>query len=199
MATGARKRNGGWRRWKINPVDPLLVRRVESEREMSPLLARTLAARGLTTPQEVRRFLDARLADNLGDPFGLKDMDRAADRVAEAVRRQERIAIFGDYDVDGITATVLLLHLFRWLGADPFYYIPHRVDEGYGLSCEAIDFLADKGARLLITVDNGISSVAEVDYAASRGLDCVVTDHHQAGAELPRARAVVNPNRGDCS
>jgi single-stranded-DNA-specific exonuclease len=199
MAASARKGNGGPRRWAIAQADEASVRRLELEQGISPLLARTLVGRGLTAPQEARLFLDARLADNLGDPFGLKDMERAADRVADAVRRKERIAVFGDYDVDGITATVLLLRLLRWLGADPFYYIPHRVDEGYGLSCEAIDLLADKGTRLLITVDNGISSVAEVDYAMSRGLDCVITDHHLAGPQLPRAWAVVNPNRSDCT
>jgi len=199
MATGARKYNNIRRQWAIVQTDEAVVRRLEAEEAISPLLARTLASRGLTTTQQARNFLDPRLADNLGDPFCLKDMDRAADRLAQAIRRGERIAVFGDYDVDGITATVLLLRLLRWQGADPFYYIPHRVDEGYGLSCEAIDSLAGQGVGLLVTVDNGISSVAEVDYAQSKDLDCIVTDHHQPGSELPRARAVVNPNQSDCS
>jgi single-stranded-DNA-specific exonuclease len=199
MGSAVPKRNAGQRRWTVGRPDGSALRRLENEGSISPLLARVLASRGFTEPQAARSFLDARLADHLGDPFRMKDMERAADRVADAVRRHERIAVFGDYDVDGITATVLLLRLMHWLGAECLYYIPHRVDEGYGLSCDAIASLADKGVRLLVTVDNGITSVDEVDFATSRGMDCVVTDHHRPGPLLPRAWAVVNPNRGDCT
>jgi len=199
MASAARKRYVVGRRWAIGQADPSVLRRLESDGTVSPLLARVLAGRSLTTPQAARSFLESRLADLLSDPFALRDMDKAADRVAEAVRKHESIAVFGDYDVDGITATVLLLRLLRWLGSDPVYYIPHRVNEGYGLSCDAIDLLAGKGIRLLITVDNGITSLDEVDHATSLGLDCVVTDHHLPGPTLPRASAVVDPHRPDCA
>lgn len=199
MGKATRRRNGTERRWRIGQAAPAALRGLEGEGGFSPLLARVLLNRGLASLPDARRFLDARLADFLSDPFGLKDMDRAADRLADAVRSGEPLAIFGDYDVDGITATVLLLRLLRWLGADPHYYIPHRVDEGYGLSCEAIDSLAAKGVRLLVTVDNGITSFAEIAHATSLGLDCVVTDHHRLGDHLPSAWAVVNPNRPDCT
>jgi len=199
MATATRRRYPIERRWLIGQADEAVLRRLESDGTISPLLARVLANRGLTAREAARSFLDARLADNLRDPFGLRDMDRAAERVAEAIRRNESLAIFGDYDVDGITATVLLIRLFRRLGADPAYYIPHRVDEGYGLSRKAIEVLAAKGIRLLVTVDNGISSLDEVAHAKSLGLDCVVTDHHLPGPSLPGAWAVVDPNRADCT
>jgi len=199
MPTERRKRHVGSWHWVVLESETPLVRQLETDEAISPLLARTLVSRGLTHPQQARTFLEARLADNLGDPFGLRDMDRAAERVVRAIERREPIAIFGDYDVDGITATVLLLRLLRWVGTDPCYYIPHRVDEGYGLNCGAVDSLASKGVRLVVTVDNGISAVAEVDHATSLGLDCVITDHHQPGPELPRAWAVVDPNRSDCT
>ncbi|MBM3335277.1 DHH family phosphoesterase, partial [Candidatus Sumerlaeota bacterium] len=199
MPSASRKRRNGGRPWAVRSPDAAIVKHLEAEGGFSPLLARTLAGRGLATADSARSFLDARLTDLLGDPFGLKDMDRAVGRVARAIAEREQIAIFGDYDVDGITATVLMLRVLRWLKTEPIYYIPHRTDEGYGLSCEAIDSLASRGVRLLVTVDNGITSLEEVDHARSRGLDCVVTDHHQAGAKLPDACAVVNPNRPDCT
>jgi len=185
--------------WSIARPDPSAVRKLESEAALSPLLALALAARGISSPSGAREFLNASLAANLGDPFGLKDMKEAADRLVSAIERGERIAVFGDYDVDGITATVVALRLLRNLGADAFYYIPHRVDEGYGMSREAIDQIAAEGARLILTVDNGISSIEEVEYARSLGVDCIVTDHHQPADRLPRACAVVNPSRGDCT
>ncbi len=198
MALAGQRPHDIVRRWAIARADKSALHRLECDASLSPLLARTLAGRGITTPQAARKFLDARLSDCVGDPFGLKDMAPAAERIAEAVRRQEPIGIFGDYDVDGITATVLLLRLLRWLGADPIFYIPHRVDEGYGLSCDALDVLVRRGVRLLVTVDNGISSVDEVAHARALGMDCVITDHHLPGPNLPCACAVVNPNRSDC-
>jgi len=199
MPGHTRARRTGRSQWNIARPDPQALLRLEREGGFSPLLARALASRGLISLPDARLFLDARLADHLGDPFSMKDMEPAAERVAEAVRRGEPLAIFGDYDVDGITATVLLIRLFRWLKLEPAYYIPHRIDEGYGMSCDAVGQLAAKGVTLLITVDNGISSCEEIEFARSLGLDCVVTDHHQPGAELPRACAVVDPSRADCA
>lgn len=186
-------------RWVTVPSNRELVQRLEHEHALPPLLARVLGSRGFENTDDARRFLDARLTDHLGDPFELKDMDRAADRVAAAVKSGEKTAIFGDFDVDGITSTVLLIRLLRWLGVEPIYYIPHRINEGYGMSSGAVDFLSEQGTQLLITVDNGISSIEEVEHAASLGIECVITDHHQVGETLPRALAVVNPNRSDCT
>jgi single-stranded-DNA-specific exonuclease len=131
------------------------------------------------------------------DPFLLEDMEKASTRILQAIRTGERICIFGDYDVDGLTATAVLLLTVRSLGADAAYYIPHRLREGYGLQREAIDQIAAAGAQLIVTVDNGISAVEEIAHARRLGLDVVVTDHHQPGPELPEAVAVVNPNRTD--
>jgi len=164
---------------------------------LHPLLARVLVARGFDTPELARAFLNPRLSDLL-DPFALQDMDRAADRIGEALRRGERICVYGDYDVDGLTATAILLLTLRFLGAaDCFHYIPRRLGEGYGMSRKALDECAARGARLLITVDNGINALDETAYARGLGMEVVITDHHQPGPALPEAAAVVNPNRAD--
>ncbi len=129
----------------------------------------------------------------------MQDMDRAVERVARAIQQGEKIAIYGDYDVDGLTATALLLRLFRLLKVDAEWHIPHRLLEGYGMNPTALESLHKRGVKLIITVDNGISSIEEIAYASQLGMDVVVTDHHLPGARLPDAAAVVNPNRADCS
>ena len=131
-------------------------------------------------------------------PYLMKDMDRAADRIRRALADGERIAVFGDYDVDGITSTVLLMDYLKSCGAKCLRYIPRRIEDGYGLSRPAIQNLRDQGATLMITVDCGITGNEEVDFANSLGMDVVVTDHHECKEELPRAVAVVDPHRPDC-
>jgi single-stranded-DNA-specific exonuclease len=160
-------------------------------------LQAVLSARGLREEEEVRRFLDG--GGSLYDPFLLKDMDQAAERVRKAIDSFEKILVFGDYDCDGITATVILYDYLENVGADVLYYIPERGEEGYGLNPRALERIRDAGVSLVITVDNGISALEESEYAASLGLDMVITDHHKPGEKLPRACAVVDPWREDCA
>ena len=161
------------------------------------LVAAVLSARGIETPEQAAAFLERE--DKLTiSPFLMRDMDKAAARVQQAIANGERIAVFGDYDVDGITATCILADYLKSRGADVVHYIPRRIEDGYGLSRDAIKGLFDQGVRLLVTVDCGITGVEEVDYANSLGLDVVITDHHECREILPRAVAVVDPHRADC-
>ena len=161
------------------------------------LVSAVLASRGIDTAEEAAAFLEheQRLTYS---PFLMADMDKAAERVQQALTSGERIAVFGDYDVDGITATCILVDYLRSRGADVLHYIPRRIEDGYGLSCDAIEGLHRQGARLLITVDCGITGVEEVDFANSLGMDVVITDHHEGKEVLPAAAAVVDPHRPDC-
>ncbi|MBQ1262504.1 MAG: DHH family phosphoesterase, partial [Clostridia bacterium] len=162
----------------------------------SPVMARLLYTRGFTTPDAVVAFLHQE-ETQLHDPYGMQDMDRAVERIHLALKRGERIAIYGDYDVDGVTSVSLLYLYLTSRGGDVGYYIPSRIREGYGLSEPAIDRLAERGVNLMITVDTGITANAEIEYAKGLGIDTVVTDHHECRAELPKAEAVVNPHRAD--
>ncbi|MEZ4712114.1 MAG: single-stranded-DNA-specific exonuclease RecJ [Caldilineaceae bacterium] len=161
-----------------------------------PLLLQVLYNRGLRTPQEVEAFLkhtDAVVVD----PYRLQDMPAAVTRIVQAIKNDEVICVYGDFDADGVTSTALLVTALQAAGGRVGPYIPDRVDEGYGLNVDAITRIAEK-AKLLVTVDCGIRSVAEVAHAVKLGLDVIVTDHHSVGPELPPALAVVNPRRADC-
>lgn len=147
-------------------------------------------------PEEARAFLERRPGPD--DPFALHGMNKAVDRIRWAIRRKEPIAVFGDFDADGVTATALLVITLRSMGADVRPYIPHRVEEGYGLNIPAIDELADAGARLLVTVDCGIRFPREIAHARRRGMEVIVTDHHLVGTEPLEAVAVVNPHQEEC-
>ncbi len=164
---------------------------------LHPLAARVLAARGLAELEAAERFLAPRLAD-LPDPFSMKGMEAAVSRIVRAVESGERIACYGDYDVDGVTSTVLLAGFLRAAGADAVTYTPHRLVEGYGLNAAAVGRLAGEGVRLIVTLDCGITSVAEVQEAARLGLDVVVVDHHTVPVELPAAAAILNPHQPGC-
>jgi len=184
-------------RWIIAPA---WERRVEAAKRLgvSPLVAQVLHNRGLDDPQAARRFLNPQLKDLL-PPETLPGALEAAERIAAAVRERRRIVIYGDYDVDGITGTAILWHVLRLAGANVDYYIPHRLEEGYGLNAEAIAKLADEGAGLIITVDCGITAVEEAALAADRGLELIITDHHAATGELPRSACIVHPSAtGTC-
>ena len=161
------------------------------------LLATLLAGRGLTEPDTVTRFLKPSLAQ-MNNPFDLKGMEAAVVRIGQAIEKKESIWIYGDYDVDGITATATLLLTLQELGCEAEYYIPHRLSEGYGLNAEAVEQLAHDGARLIVTVDCGITAVRESIRAGELGMDLIVTDHHEPGPELPRACAVINPKQDGC-
>lgn len=160
------------------------------------LLARVLAGRGVST-DEVETFLDPSIRRLMPDPHQLTGMEAAAARLADAVEKDEAVAIFGDYDVDGATAAALLTHYLRQCGLDPIVHIPDRIFEGYGPNVDAIRSFADRGARLLVTVDCGTTSQETLAEANKLGLDVVVIDHHQADEHLPKAVAIINPNRAD--
>ncbi len=161
----------------------------------SPLTAMVLSARGIHTPKQAQAYLD--LQAPLHDPFLMKDMAKAVKRVALALERGEKIAVFGDYDVDGITATSLLTHFLRSLGGQCVPYIPGRLEEGYGLNPIAIEQLSGEGVNLIITVDCGITAVKEAQLIQSLGMELVITDHHECKDQLPDAVAVVDPHRPD--
>ena len=179
--------------WRFAAHDETEVRGLSAALKISPLMAQVLAARGLTTTEEAAEFLDAKLTD-LHDPERLPGIPAAVDRILDAIRQNRRITIYGDYDVDGVTATSLLWHCLRLCGAQVDYYIPSRIEEGYGLNVEAVEqFHADDPDRLVITVDCGIASVAEADRAKELDLELIVTDHHHFGEHLPAAAVNVHP------
>ena len=180
-------------RWVVAPSLPEDV----EPSSVSRVLRQVLWNRDLREPSEIAAFLHGEVTHST-DPFRMRDMDRAVERVAEARSRGELVAVYGDYDVDGITALVLLDEALREIGLQTTHHIPNRLDEGYGLNCDAISTLHLQGVKLLISVDCGISSAREIEYAASLGMDVIVTDHHATPAQLPPAVAVLNPHRGDC-
>ena len=185
-----------YKQWNRAACDPEARRAMEAA-GVPALAALTLCARGLDTPEKARSFL-ASGRGLLHEPLLLRDMDKAAARVQRALERRETIAVYGDYDVDGITSTCLLTHFLRSEGGHVIPYIPDRMEEGYGLNREAVDTLHRAGVGLIVTVDCGITAVEEAAFAASLGVDVVITDHHECKAELPAAAAVVDPRRGDC-
>ena len=182
--------------WKGGDFDEAAADRLRSA-GYPALLSAVLAARGVSTPEESALILD-RERNLAHSPMLMKDMDRAVDRISRALAQGERIAVFGDYDVDGITATVLLVDYLRSRGADCLKYIPRRVEDGYGLGREALQLLRDRGVTLVVTVDCGITGVEEARFAREIGVDLVITDHHECKDVLPRAAAVVDPRRSDC-
>lgn len=183
-------------RWEFRPPAPASF--VE-QLGLHPLLATLLYQRGLRDPVAARAFLAADYATGLHDPFQMRGMAEAAARIAAAIDRGELMAVYGDFDVDGVTAVALLTQAIGAMGGRIRPYIPHRAREGYGLNNVAIGQLAADGVRLLITVDCGISNYAEVAEANRLGIDVIVTDHHHPPAELPPALAVVNPKQPDCA
>lgn len=163
-----------------------------NELDISPLVAKLLINRGLTDISECERFLNSKI-EYLHDPFGLSDLSKAIDRIIEAINKKHNIWIYGDYDVDGVTSTSILILFFESLGVNVKYYIPNRFTEGYGLNNNAIDYIINKGCDLLITVDCGISSIDAINYCNQRNLDVIITDHHNCQSELPNAYAIINP------
>lgn len=186
------------RRWILKQADEGIVAHLSETLKVSSLVARILAHRGLMEPEAARRFLSSTLRSDLPSPFLIADMDRAADRVVHALQNKELICIWGDYDVDGTTGTATLVSFLREIGGDPIYYVPHRIDEGYGLNGEGLKRLSSRGVHLVVSVDCGISNYREVELARSLGIDVVIVDHHEPPQDLPRAVAVLNPHRLDC-
>ncbi|MGD1994495.1 MAG: single-stranded-DNA-specific exonuclease RecJ [Anaerolineae bacterium] len=178
------------RRWRI--AGPTPAQFLSRFSDLDPLIAQVLYNR-MPDPDEAGAFLEG--FSDLDDPFRLRDMSQAVTRLREAIRAGEPIAVYGDFDADGVTATALLVLTLRSLGAEVHPYIPHRVDEGYGLNPEALTELAEKGVRVVVTVDCGVRSVAEVNHARRAGMDVIITDHHTLGDRLPNAIAVIDPRR----
>jgi single-stranded-DNA-specific exonuclease len=184
------------KRWELRPPAPPEF--LAAMREHPPIVATLLYQRELRDPQALAAFLSSDYKNGLHDPFLMKGMEQAARRVEHAIAEGEPIAVYGDFDTDGVTAVTLLMQAIGAMGGDIRPYIPHRLNEGYGLNTEAIDRLVAEGVRLLITVDCGISNVREVAHARAAGLDVIVTDHHTPPAELPDALAVINPKQPGC-
>ncbi|NIA19509.1 MAG: single-stranded-DNA-specific exonuclease RecJ [Xanthomonadaceae bacterium] len=164
---------------------------------ISPIVAEIFLRRGIDQPEDIGRFLSPSLS-HLPDPNLLKGMEKAVKRLLQAMERHEKVLVYGDYDVDGISSTVILVQFFRQVGLHVFYHIPSRLQEGYGLNGETIREYAKEGVSLLVTVDCGISNIDEVACAASLHMDTIITDHHEPPAEIPAAYAIINPKQADC-
>ncbi len=182
--------------WTVGVVDDDKVKDIVEKLGVKEFLAKVLVAKGFDTPEKAQSYLGSNI-NSLADPFLLKDMDKAVERIKKAVSNNEKIMIYGDYDVDGITSVAALLRYLSFKGADVSPYIPERVNEGYGLNTNAIESFAKEGYTLIITVDSGITAHDEIDFANKCGIDVVITDHHECRQELPEAVAVVNPHRQD--
>lgn len=184
------------KRWSVKECDEEAVIEIADALGLYTPVAALLAGRGYCTVKDAKRFIDKENA-SLYDAFLLPDMDKAVVRIDRAINEGERIAVYGDYDVDGITAVSVIYSYLRSQGADVIYYIPDRMEEGYGVNREALDGLKNEGAELIITVDTGITANSEVEYAKEIGIDIVITDHHECKDTIPDAAAAVNPKRSD--
>ncbi|QMV43839.1 single-stranded-DNA-specific exonuclease RecJ [Cohnella cholangitidis] len=184
-------------RWDLPKLEEGITDGLAKEWKVSRIVAGVLASRGWAPSEQTTAFLRPE-TDHLHDPFAMKGMAAAVDRISRAIREGERIRVYGDYDADGVTSTALMIRLLTELGASFDTYIPHRSREGYGLNPGAIDLASEAGVQLLITVDNGISAVDQIAYAAEKGIEVVVTDHHEPPETLPDAIALVNPKQKDC-
>jgi len=184
--------------WESVQCDDGHAEMLARELGVSPVTARLLCIRGMGAIEDARRFLAPRLED-LHDPFALADMATAVDRILAAIAAKERIAVHGDYDVDGVTSTVILRRALELLGADVVHFIPERFRDGYGLQPATIDRLHGDGIHLIISVDCGIRADEAATRAGELGIDLIITDHHEPDTSLPKALAVINPKRHDCS
>lgn len=187
------------REWRLRDSgDPENVAQLSAELGIDPVLASLLVTRGVHTFEEARSFFRPSLSA-LHDPFLMKDMDLAVARLEKAVASQEKILVYGDYDVDGTTAVALVYSFIRRLTTSVDFYIPDRYDEGYGVSQKGIDWASDNGFTLIITLDCGIKAIDKVKYAADKGIDLIICDHHLPEEEIPAAAAVLDPKREDCT
>ncbi|MGM9664695.1 MAG: DHH family phosphoesterase, partial [Eubacteriales bacterium] len=186
------------KKWIIREQNEAEVSALCDTLGISDVTARVLCNRGYGDPQKAKIFIE-KSESFLHNPFLLKDMDKAVLRIQRAIENNEKITVYGDYDADGVMSVSVLLRYFRDQGIKADFYIPSRESEGYGISNEALDFIAKNGTKLIITVDTGITAMDEVAYAEGLGVDMVITDHHQCPQVLPKAAAVINPHRTDCA
>jgi len=189
--------NRVWKKWEICPGNGLEEELSIKELKISPLMARVLFNRGVSTADQARRFLSPTLSDLL-NPLIMKDMEKAVGRISRAIRNRDKITVFGDYDVDGATATALLLLFLQRAGAQVDFHLPHRLQEGYGLNIESVKKIHAQGTKLMVTVDCGITNTEEIYWAMENGLEVIVTDHHEVPEILPPALAILNPKQKDC-
>ncbi len=184
------------KKWQVYQANEEQVERLQKEYNLNKLLATILSNRGIIEEDHIRKFLNPKRSD-FYDPYEMPDMKIAVDRIIKAIENKEKIIIYGDYDVDGITSVTVLKSFIEERGIKVSEYIPNRLEEGYGLNKEAVKMIYEQGNQLMITVDCGISAVEEVDYANELGLETIITDHHEPGSELPKALAVVDAKRKD--
>ena len=189
--------NYNWNIRRLTAQEEALQQQLQRELNISSAAARMLVVRNIQSAEEARQFIRPSL-DKLHDPFLMKDMDKAVKRLHQALTKDEKILIYGDYDVDGTTAVAVIYRFLSPLTSSLDYYIPDRYNEGYGVSTQGIDYAAEQGCTLIITLDCGIKAVEKVAYAKSKGIDVIVCDHHTPGDELPAAVAVLNMKREDC-
>ncbi len=182
--------------WRLSNNNSTGKKRLAAELGINHLISQILINRNIESPDEAKKFLFPSLKD-LHNPFLMKDMEKGVDRVIDAIIRGQKITVYGDYDADGITSTVILVKFLKECCDNVSFYIPDRIREGYGLNIEAVDMIKKDGSQLILTVDCGISNHKEIDYALTLGIDTVVLDHHEVPETLPRATAAINPNRRD--
>jgi len=183
------------KRWQLRPKVPADLQ--ESFPEVDRILLQLLVSRGITTAEEIDRFLEPDYVRDTHDPFAFRQMKTAVKRIMTALRRNEKICVYGDYDADGVCASAVMTETLKQLGAQPEVYIPFRETEGYGMNIPAVEELAKAGVGLIITVDCGTTNVSEIDRARELGIDVIVTDHHDLPPQLPRALAIINPELPD--
>ena len=184
------------KKWQIYETNQEQIEDLKNKYGLNDLLATILSNRNITEEEQIRLFLNPTRND-FHDPFLITDMDIAVERIIKAIENKEKVTIYGDYDVDGITSITVLKSFLKEIGLETSVYIPNRLDEGYGLNKNAIDKIAKDGCNLMITVDCGISGLEEIEYANSLGIETIVTDHHEPGNELPNAVAVIDNKRKD--
>lgn len=186
------------KKWILKEFDKNRVVEISKTFKISPLTAIILYNRGIREDEDIREFLERDLG-TMHDPFLMKDMDKATERIHQAKSNNEKITIYGDYDVDGITSIAILYKYLKNMGIEVDYYVPDRMVEGYGVNRDALDKIHESGTSLIITVDTGITAVEEAEYAKSIGLDFIVTDHHECKEKIPDVYAAIDPKRKDCS
>lgn len=182
---------------KYKWILPQGLQEIDFTHDLHPVLLSVLRRRGMKTREMVVEFLDKSL-NGLHDPFLLKDILTAVDRILDSVQKKEKILIYGDYDADGVTSIAILVQFFRLVESPSDFYIPHRLKEGYGLSEEGIRYAKDNGFKLIVTVDTGINNHKEIELAREQGIDVIITDHHKSPETLPKAVAILNPNQPSC-
>lgn len=186
------------KKWTLKHFGKIKQDNMSKKINISPEISQILKNRDITTEKDAEIFMNPSLK-YLRDPFLMKDMKKGVDRIKESIEKKERIFIYGDYDVDGVSSTSILFLYFKSIGYDVNYYIPNRLEEGYGINVEAIEKINQRGCDLLISVDCGITSAKEIEFAKSLGIDVIVTDHHECQSEIPDAIAVINPKQPDCN